>query len=575
MIKHPFLLAVLAIMALGIWSLFPLSSTATRPSHREDAASSTSPDAGTPPVPQRNWVESEPSHTAEPAGNVPRTVLSLAGPVAGQPLDTTAPVVRSSPEKSVGRIAPVDAETLARLDELVAGSVVTIPLPDGSQRAGAVNLARRDSDGWMRVGGSLDGGGSFALSHRNGESAGLIQLPAERRAWQLRRALGGELSLIERRLDEVVCLPLPRPDPGYLEAIDDEPLELVPPLLSSRPNANHVLYLDFDGESVNDINWNEGRTINARKARLGKRAIRKVWDRVAGDYIAFDIDVTTNVARYAAATVGKRMRCIITRDDDAAPGAGGVAYLDSFAQAGSNGFTADTPCWVFIDFLADACAEAISHELGHTFGLNHDGRDFANGGHQEYYAGQGSGTTGWAPIMGVAYYRRLSQWSKGEYANPSNTEDDLAIITNQVNGFGYAPDDAGDTRADPADLAANGNHIEQSGIISNQNDLDFFQFTTNGGTLAIRVKNEGVEGNVDLLLQLQRPNGELVDLKNPGRSLSAELKAKLPSGTYFLRVSGTAKGNPDRTGYSAYGCIGSYRLVGKIDGLQTAPTVAR
>jgi hypothetical protein len=31
--------------------------------------------------------------------------------------------------------------------------------------------------------------------------------------------------------------------------------------------------------------------------------------------------------------------------------------------------------------------------------------------------------------MGVSYYKRLSQWSKGEYKFPSNIEDDIAIIS--------------------------------------------------------------------------------------------------------------------------------------------------
>jgi serralysin len=43
-------------------------------------------------------------------------------------------------------------------------------------------------------------------------------------------------------------------------------------------------------------------------------------------------------------------------------------------------------------------AEAISHEVGHTLGLSHDGRITPSEG---YYAGHGSGDTGWAPIMGV------------------------------------------------------------------------------------------------------------------------------------------------------------------------------
>ncbi len=73
-----------------------------------------------------------------------------------------------------------------------------------------------------------------------------------------------------------------------------------------------------------------------------------------------------------------------------------------------------------------SCAEAASHEAGHTLGLGHDG---ANGTQTEYYGGQGSGNTGWAPIMGVGYDQTVTQWSKGEYANANNTQDDLAIIS--------------------------------------------------------------------------------------------------------------------------------------------------
>ena len=60
-------------------------------------------------------------------------------------------------------------------------------------------------------------------------------------------------------------------------------------------------------------------------------------------------------------------------------------------------------------------AEAASHEAGHNMGLSHDGTSTA-----AYYGGQGSGATGWAPIMGVGYYKNLSQWSKGEYALANN-----------------------------------------------------------------------------------------------------------------------------------------------------------
>ena len=86
------------------------------------------------------------------------------------------------------------------------------------------------------------------------------------------------------------------------------------------------------------------------------------------------------------------------------------------------------PALVFPEKLANNdryIAEAAAHECGHTLGLLHDGTTAGT----EYYAGHGTGATGWAPIMGNSYYQSLTQWSKGEYNLANNTEDDLAVIS--------------------------------------------------------------------------------------------------------------------------------------------------
>jgi hypothetical protein len=135
-------------------------------------------------------------------------------------------------------------------------------------------------------------------------------------------------------------------------------------------------------------------------------------------------------------------------------------------------------------------AEAISHEVGHNLGLNHDGTST-----QGYYTGQGSGATGWAPIMGVGYYQPLSQWSKGEYPGANNNEDDLSIITNSNNGFGYRSDDAGNNALTLNDLSLLGQNplnnslidIRQFGIIERNTDQDWFRFTTGSGAINLTI----------------------------------------------------------------------------------------
>ncbi|MFM8232204.1 MAG: M12 family metallo-peptidase, partial [Chthoniobacterales bacterium] len=140
---------------------------------------------------------------------------------------------------------------------------------------------------------------------------------------------------------------------------------------------------------------------------------------------------------------------VITSNDQAAPGAGGVAYLNSFAE----NFTSRKICWAFLDTNAKDTAEVISHEVGHTLDLDHDGRN-ASGSlpRDEYYSGQGSGATGWAPIMGVGYYRQLTQWSKGEYARANNTQDDLAIMS-QATKIPLITDDHGANRGTASNIS--------------------------------------------------------------------------------------------------------------------------
>jgi hypothetical protein len=469
-----------------------------------------------------------------------------------------------------GRVAAADRGRLAVVLASAPGSGVVLPLPDGSVRAGRLTLARRAADGTRRVAGTIAGGG-FSLTDAGGEFSGLVQLPEERRAWQI-FPRSGRLVMVERRLEDLVCLGLPPPPAKYDEPEPAAAEVNVPvPLLSSRPGADHVLYLDFDGEVVTDANWNFGRTIRAPRARMSTKEIIRTHRLVAGDFAAFDIDVTTDATRYATAQVGRRMRCIITRNDAAAPFAGGVAFLGSFADAGKFGLEADTPCWVFIDRQPNSCAEAISHELGHTLDLNHDGRRLANGRREEYYAGHGRGATGWAPIMGVGYYKKITQWSKGDYPLANNQEDDLALITSARNGFGYRPDDYADDFAGAADLSAQSQIVDQLGVLEKSDDVDVFRFATDGGELALRVKGASGESNADVVFELHRKHqsgGILLAEINRPSTPDAQLKMLLSAGIYFLSVRATGKPPENGNGYPIYGCIGEYRITGKIVGLR-------
>lgn len=352
-------------------------------------------------------------------------------------------------------------------------------------------------------------------------------------------------------------------------------------LLHSRPGASKVIYLDFDGHTTTGTSWNAGFTGGANIVTpqfnsdadptsisdAERTAIQEIWRRVAEDYAPFDVDVTTQdpgseaLRRFGTGDINWGVRVCIggSSYDWYGAGAGGVAYVGSFS------WNSDTPAFVFTSQLGNGnikyVAEAASHEAGHTLGLYHDGTlATATTTAQGYYAGHGSGETAWAPIMGVGYYRNLTQWSKGEYANADNKEDDLTIISSYVP---YRPDDHGDTAA-TATYQPAGTTFVAAGIIGRNTDVDVFAFATAAGTINLSVIPEEVGPNLDILVELRNAAGTLLASANPGTGLAASLSPTLAAGTYFVHVRGTGAGDPLSTGYSSYGSLGSYVLTGNV-----------
>ena len=482
--------------------------------------------------------------------------------------------------KPTSRSPPFDPGSLTPLAALQRGDNVVIPLLGGEQVTGKVNLVQQEAGGWVRVGGELTGArsGSFSLGSSGKKVSGTILLPQEEIAYAITEQPEGQVVMQEKPLSDVTCFPIPRPKNEPATAMRGLSPQESPPILSSRPGATAVLYLDFDGETVTDPSWNSGNTIVAQPSSLTSAQITEVWNRVKEDYWPFNIDVTTDRNRYNNAPVGKRMRCIITPTDTAAPGFGGVAYLYSFAQAGQGGFSSTIPCWVFNSSVIGV-AEAVSHELGHTFGLHHDGGIVANdntegqpGSNQnEYYHGyltDSGSAVGWAPIMGVGYYEQLVQWSKGEYANANNQEDDLAIIANAANGFGYVADEAGDSLGSAAALNAPGGSVNQTGIISGNNDVDYYVFSVAAATtVSINANPASISPNLDILLELRNSAGTVLASSNPDTALNAAVSYNVSPGTYYVKVQGTGRGAVLGEGYSNYGSIGHYSLTGSIDNI--------
>ncbi len=344
------------------------------------------------------------------------------------------------------------------------------------------------------------------------------------------------------------------------------------------------IFLNFDGHvtsnTICNSNFNAGQDIVTPAFDLGgnpaafsdaeRLRIQWIWERVSEDFIPFDVNVTTEDPGAAALTKSGSsdsewgIRIVVggSSSDWWGSVAGGVAYVGSF------NWTSDTPGFVFTAQLGNGnekyTAEAISHEVGHTLGLSHDGRTSPV---EEYYAGHGTGETGWAPILGNSYYKNVTQWSKGEYTNASQAQDDLTILSTQ-NGFSYRNDDHGNSNAMASLLEISGSTIRDWGIIERTTDVDYFSFSTGAGTIQIDVKPLDRGPNLDVFLELYDAANVLLASSNPADLLAASITATVTAQQYYLRVSGTGKGNAASDGYSRYASLGQYFISGTVVPIQ-------
>jgi PKD repeat protein len=361
--------------------------------------------------------------------------------------------------------------------------------------------------------------------------------------------------------------------------------------LHSRPGAKRTIYLNFVGATLTGTAWNtstrptitalpfdlDGVPYSFSTAELER--IQYIWKRVAEDYSAFDVDVTTEpppadrLTRSSSSDDTFGTTVLITKRANVYDcSCGGVAYLTAFDD--TTEFY--KPALVFYDALGSGnekyVADAISHEAGHNVGLSHDGTSTAG-----YYQGHGSGATGWAPIMGVGYYQQLVQWSKGEYADANNKQDDYVVMQNT--GLPIRPDDHGNTTATATPLAsstANGiTTVSGSGVIERPADVDVFSFVAGAGSASITVSPAPRGPKLDILATLRDAAGNVLATSNPVDSLPATLAANLPApGTYFVTVDGVGKGDPLATGYTDYGSIGQYTISGTATPATSQPPTA-
>lgn len=435
---------------------------------------------------------------------------------------------------------------------LYSGGVVRFEI-EGIKIQGVINTVRASVDGATRtdrVGGEFDRG-TFCFAIVNGTmTSGVVIMPVEEKCYVLEPTpAGGTVTWIPRKLGDLVCKELPVIAEGattIATAPSTVTTQEAVPVLDSRPTAKTVLYLDFIGGTIQDPLWNGGKVINAKPAMYTPDQIRQTFAVCAERYAAFNVNVTTDASKYTNAPVKNRMRVVLTTTN-VVPGYGGYAFIGSLRNAGTGIFSSNIPCFVFVNMVGNAknAGEVTAHELGHTFGLSHDGTSKS-----AYYSGHGD----WAPVMGTAYTKPVVQWSKGEYTNANNRQDDLNIIS-ATPGVGYTS---------TGTLTILGGTINTKDVVSNSTTPRCYQISVvSAGSLTVDVKPvtySGLNATVELLTM----GSQSIIKSNPLKDISARIVTPVVPGKYIIRVSGDGEGDVKTTGYTSYSSIGTFVLTGTV-----------
>ncbi|HWE92826.1 MAG TPA: hypothetical protein VG269_02525 [Tepidisphaeraceae bacterium] len=337
------------------------------------------------------------------------------------------------------------------------------------------------------------------------------------------------------------------------------------PILHSDTGAAAEIYLDFTGAAAQAWGTYHTTTTPAYSTDADTATfsdtelanIQQMWARVAEKFSPFNIDVTT--ADPGQYTPGHVLRVVVGGDGlwQGANGWGGISFVGDFV-------TGPSTSWIFTSNLSNGdphyTAEAIAHEAGHAFGLQH----------QSVYSGKkltaqyNAGTTASAPIMGRSYFADRGLWWDGQNVLGYKViQDDMSTIASPANGFGYRPLTQGQSMATAGALAASGSAVGAAGIIESTAQTDFYSFTSGAGTVNLAGLVAPYGAMLHMKMTLLDAAGNVLASAADAATLGQNISAQVAGGTYYLEVSS----------FGGYGDVGQYSIAGSVIPTTAVPPV--
>ena len=429
--------------------------------------------------------------------------------------------------------------------------------------------------------------GSLELITTNNTISGMILYDAINKKYY--RAIidsSGRGVLKKEDINIYQCADMPvAPDDSGIAAIPTA--DLIPSVaelqnLESKPGASKTLYLNYWGGTLTDTAWNSnynsGNPIiytpysydddTTTFSSADRYRMWLGWQEAAEDYAAFDINITTKQSVYDATPIVNRSQMIATTTNYFYPGVGGVAYVGVFGNSADYYKTA----WAW-NSGTTSLGMTISHEAGHNMGLGHDGTSSLG-----YYSGHGV----WGPIMGAPFGQKYVQWSKGDYPDANNTQNDLTIIGGVL---GAVADDAGDTNATATALSLPvtdyEGQIRPNGLAA---DVDVYRLSLSGEThLEVKTlmgdEGESRAANLAMNVILKNSSGTVVASMTSSDTSPLDpttntlvYDGSLATGTYYLTIDAVSPDTSWATGFDEYDNEGIYRLT--ISTSSSTPGVA-